>query len=96
MRTTSARLLLTPSAVLLVFGAIIVAFVARNLFVAAQRPLGWAMAALVMAAAIEPMVSALSRHMRRGVALVCVLIPLIAGVGLIGRGVYQDLDSSIT
>ena len=42
----------------LIFGAIVVALVARNLFVAARRPLGWAVAALVMAAAIEPMVSA--------------------------------------
>ena len=95
MRTTSARLLLTPSAVVLVFGSIVAALVARNLFVAARRPLGWAVAALVMAAASEPMVSRLSRHMRRGFALLCVLIPLIAGVGLIGRGVYQDLDRSI-
>jgi predicted PurR-regulated permease PerM len=95
MRTTTARLLLTPSAVLVIFGSIIVALVARNLLVAARRPLGWAVAALVMAAAIEPMVSGLSRHMRRGFAMVCVLIPLIAGLGLIGRGVYQDLDASI-
>ena len=95
MRTTTARLLLTPSAVLLIFGSIIVALVARNLLVAARRPLGWAVAALVMAAAIEPMVSGLSRYMRRGFALLCVLIPLIACLGLIGRGVYQDLDASI-
>jgi predicted PurR-regulated permease PerM len=95
MRWTSARLRLTPSAVVLIFGSIVAALVARNLFVAARRPLGWAVAALVMAAAIEPMVSGLSRYMRRGFALVCVLIPLLAGVGLIGRGVYQDLDTSI-
>ena len=57
MRTTTARLLLTPSAVVLIFGSIVVALVARNLLVAARRPLGWAVAALVMAAAIEPMVS---------------------------------------
>ena len=95
MRSTTARLRLTPSAVVLIFGSIVVALVARNLLVAARRPLGWAIAALVMAAAIEPMVSGLSRYMRRGFALLCVLIPLLAGVGLIGRGVYQDLDTSI-
>jgi predicted PurR-regulated permease PerM len=95
MRPSTARLVLTPTTVVLVFGAIVVAVVLRNVFVEARRPIGWAIAALVMAAAIEPLVSLVSRHMRRGLALVCVLVPLLAAVGLVGRGVYQDLDSSI-
>src|SRR4051812_39811103 len=68
MRPSTARLVLTPTTVVLVFGAIVAAVLARNVFVAARRPLGWAIAALVMAAAIEPLVSLVSRHMRRGLA----------------------------
>jgi predicted PurR-regulated permease PerM len=95
MRPTQLRFVLAPSAIVVVFGAIIAALVLRNVFVAARRPLGWAIAALVMAAAIEPTVSRVSRHMRRGLALICVLVPLIAAVAFIGRGVYEDLDRSI-
>jgi predicted PurR-regulated permease PerM len=95
MQPSTARLVLTPLTVVLVFGAIVGAVLVRNVFVSARRPLGWAIAALVVAAAIEPLVSAVSRHMRRGLALICVLVPLLAAVTLVGRGVYQDLDNSI-
>lgn len=94
-RPRSAHLLITPGAIVLLFGAIVVAILARNLFVAARRPIGWAVAALVMAAAIEPLVSRLSRQMRRGLALLCVLLPLIVGVGFVASAVYHDLDHSI-
>jgi len=94
-RPRSAHLLITPGAIVLLFGAIVAAILLRNVFVAGRRPIGWAVAAIVMAAAIEPLVSALSKHMRRGVALLCVLIPLFAGVFLVARGVYHDLDTSI-
>ena len=93
-RPRSARLVITPGAILLLFGVIVAALLLRNLFVAGRRPIGWAVAAIVLAAAIEPSVSAVSKHMRRGLALLCVLLPLIAGVGIVARGVYQDLDRS--
>lgn len=74
------------------FGAIVAALLLRNVAVAGRRPIGWAVAAAVSAAAIEPAVSALSRRMKRGLALLCVLVPLIALVGVVGRGVTLDLD----
>lgn len=95
-RPRSARLLLTPGAIVLLFGAIVAAFLLRNVFVAGRHPIGWAVAAAVLAAAIEPLVSYLSRFMRRGLALLCVLVPLFVAVFLVVRGVYQDLDHSIT
>ncbi len=90
----SARIAVTPLSLGVLFGAIVAAILLRNLFVAGRRPIGWAVAAAVMAAAIEPAVSRLSRHMKRGLALVCVLVPLLAAAGFVGRGVYLDLDRS--
>lgn len=95
-RPTAARLVITPGALVLLFGAIIMALLARNLFVASRRQIAWAVASLVMAAAIEPAVSLMSRYARRGVALILVLVPLIAVVGAVANGVYTDLDRSTT
>jgi len=84
----------TPLSLVVLFGAIVAALLLRNLFVAGRRPIGWAVGAAVLAAAIEPAVSGLSRYMKRGLALVCVLVPLIAAGVFVGRGVYLDLDRS--
>lgn len=94
-RPVSAHLLITPGAIILLFGAIVAAILLRNVFEAGRRPIGWTVAAMVLAAAIEPLVSFMSRYMRRWVALLCVLVPLFAAIGLIARGVYHDLDTSI-
>lgn len=93
-RPPPVRLVITPGALAILFGAIIAAILLRNLFVAGRRPVAWAVAAVVMAAAIEPLVSLLTRQMRRGVALIVVLVPLLAGTGMVVRAVYQDLDRS--
>lgn len=89
------RLAVGPAAVAVVFAGVVAALVARNLLVAGRRPLGWALAALVAAAALEPIVSLASRRVRRGVALVVVLLPVLALVGLVTYGVVGDLDSQV-
>lgn len=95
-RARAAHVAITPTTFLLLFGAVVSAYLVRNLLVAGRRPLAWAVAAVVMAAAIEPAVSQLSRSMKRGFALLLVLIPLVAFGGLIGRAVYSDLDRNTT
>lgn len=84
-----------PAAWAVVFGSIIAALVLQNILVAGRRPLGWALAAVVAAAALEPLVSLASRQMRRGVALIVVLLPTLALVGLITYGVVGDLDAQV-
>lgn len=86
----------TPATFAWLFGAVIVAYVLRNLLVAGRRPISWAVAAMVMAAAIEPAVAKLSTFMKRGLALLCVLVPLLVSALLIGRAVYSELDRSTT
>lgn len=89
------RLTVGPAAIAVVFGAIIFALVAESVLIKGRRPLGWALAAVVAAAAAEPLVGRASRYMRRGVALVVVLIPVLAFVGLVTWGVVGDLDAQI-
>lgn len=89
------RLTIGPAAWAVVFGSIVAALAARNVLVAGRRPLGWALAAVVAAAALEPLVSLASRQMRRGVALVVVLLPVLALVGLVTWGVVGDLDAQV-
>ncbi|MEJ7584901.1 MAG: AI-2E family transporter [Acidimicrobiales bacterium] len=91
---TVTHLALTPASFAVLFGAIIAAYLLRNLLVAGRRPFAWAVAATVMAAAIEPFVSKLSQSMKRGFALLCVLVPLLVASVLVGRAVYADLDRS--
>lgn len=89
------RLIIGPAAWAVVFGSIVAALVLQNILVAGRRPLGWAVAALVGAAALEPIVSLASRQMRRGIALVVVLLPVLAIVGLVTWGVVGDLDAQV-
>lgn len=89
------RLTVGPAALAVVFGAIVSALVVRNVLEAGRRPLGWALAAVVAAAALEPIVSLASRQMRRGVALVVTLIPILALVGLVTWASARDLDAQV-
>lgn len=79
----------------MVVAAIAAAMLARTFFIAGRRPIGWVLAAAVAAAAISPVVSLLARRMKRGFALVIVLVPLLAGAGLVASAVYRDLDHSV-
>lgn len=89
------RLTIGPAAVAVVFGAIIFALVAENVLVKGRRPLGWALAAAVAAAAVEPLIGRASRYMRRGLALIVVLVPVLGFVGLVTWGVVGDLDAQV-
>ncbi len=89
------RLTIGPAALAVVFASIVTALVAQNVLGAGRRPLGWALAAVVAAAALEPLISRASRYMRRGVAMIVVLVPLLGLVGLVTYGVVDDLDAQV-
>lgn len=79
----------------MIVGAVAAALLGRTFFIAGHRPIGWVVAAAVLAAAIERPISAVSRHMKRGFALILVLLPLLVGVGVVTRAVFTDLDHSV-
>jgi predicted PurR-regulated permease PerM len=89
------RLRLSPAgAALLVAGAVL-AIIARGVFVAAHRQVGWAVACFVVALLLEPLVSALDQHVPRAVAVIIVLLAVVATVGLLTAGVLRDLGDSV-
>jgi predicted PurR-regulated permease PerM len=76
----------------LVFGLVVLIVLLRGVVVAARRPLGWALASVIAASLLAPLVERAAQHMRRIVALLLVLLLTAATVGLVFWGVLHDLD----
>lgn len=74
---------------------IVALILARRIFVAAHRPLSWAVAATVAAVLLDPVVDRLSRHIRRGPA---VLLTFLA-IGVVGFGsaylVFDEVQQAL-
>lgn len=86
----------TLGSTLLVIAAIGAAVVIGNIFVAARRTMGWALATLIVAWLLDAIIDGLSRWMRRGIALLLtVLAVLVLGVG-IWIGVVASLRSEVS
>jgi predicted PurR-regulated permease PerM len=80
-----------------VVGVIIVvlALVAERIFVAAHRPLSWALAAIIVAILIDPLVSVLGRHIPRVVAVLgALLVVAAAAFGIVYRA-FDDLSAGL-
>lgn len=82
---------LSGGAVAVLVGAVLVAMMARSVFVAAHRPLGWAVAAAVVALLLEPVVSRLDDVLPRPAALATALVAIAAAAGGLVYGVFGDL-----
>lgn len=59
-----------------------------------RRVVGWVLAALTVAGLLHPLVAALGRHMRRGFAVLCVVLLTLACVGVITYGLVNGLVRS--
>lgn len=82
---------LRASSAMVLVGAVAAAIVMRNLFVAAHRVLGWAVASLVVAILVEPVVGRLAVRLRRGPAVVVTMAGIGAVAVLLVYGVFDDL-----
>lgn len=82
---------LSGGAVAVLVGAVLVALMARSIFVAAHRPLGWAVAAAVVALMLEPVVARLDDVLPRPAALATALVAIAAVAGGLVYGVFGDL-----
>jgi putative heme transporter len=87
------QLAIGPQVVAVVLAGIAVGTMAFGVATAARRTLGWALAAGVVAALLEPLVSFLSRHVPRVVAILSGL--LLVGLLSVGvaTGVLADLGN---
>ncbi len=67
--------------VLLVAAGICAVIVFRNVFVAAHRIIGWAVAAGIVALLLAPIVAALDRRLPRGVAIAVTIVAIASAAG---------------
>ncbi|MGE0881813.1 MAG: hypothetical protein AB7O61_24440, partial [Acidimicrobiia bacterium] len=84
LRFTTRSILVT----VMLFG---LALVSRTVVGRSHRVLGWLVAAVLVAALLHPVVDRLCRHMRRGFALVVVIIGVIASVTFIAYNVVDSI-----
>jgi putative heme transporter len=74
---------------------IVLALMAQRVFVAAHRPLSWALAAAIVAVLIDPLVSVLGRHIPRVVAVLGALLVVgLASFGVVYRA-FDDLSNGL-
>jgi putative heme transporter len=91
----SVRLRPTWGAIAVLAGGILAAIVARNVFVAAHRVLGWAVAATVVAVLLTPLVNLLDRRLPRALAYVVTFVSLAAVIVALGAAVFGDLRDQV-
>src|SRR6185437_14872728 len=73
-RSLATHVELDLRTIALTFGFIVVVVLSRGVIVAARRPLGWAVATVIAASFLAPVVERLARHIRRVFALIIVLL----------------------
>jgi predicted PurR-regulated permease PerM len=70
------------------FGAMITIL---GILAASRRVVGWILVAAAVAGLLHPIVTALARHMRRGLAVLLVLLVVLGGTGAVVYGLVDDL-----
>jgi len=91
-RSLASDIEITGRTVGLVFVLVVATVLARGVIVAARRPIGWALASVVAASFLAPIVERLAQHMRHVLAVIVVLLLTAGTVGLVMWGVLHDLD----
>jgi predicted PurR-regulated permease PerM len=89
------RIHVSARSVVLVVAAIGLALVVRNVFERATRVMGWFAAAAVVAGLVYPVVEIVSRRIRRGLALLVVVLALVATVGGLVYAVIDDVRNEL-
>ena len=91
-----ARVRVTPGAIALLLAAGVLALVARNLFVAAHRQLGWAFGSVVVAALLVPVTGYLERYIPRWLALLTTMVSLAVLTTLVWAAIVVNLGDGFT
>jgi predicted PurR-regulated permease PerM len=89
--TAPTRLRVTTRSIVVTVALFAVTLASLSVFSASRRVIGWLVAAAVVAGLLYPAVEGLGRHMRRGFALLIVLL-IVAGVlSIIAYGFVDDV-----
>jgi predicted PurR-regulated permease PerM len=85
------RVRLTPTTVVLIIGTAALAVLARDLFHAAHRVIGWAAAAVVVAALLDLPIGLLARRIGRVAAVALTFLAVAAAALALVYGVFDNL-----
>jgi predicted PurR-regulated permease PerM len=86
---------LTGTAALTVVGTIVGLVVVKEVFVAAHRPISWAVAAVAAAVILDPVVDRLARHIRRVPAVLLTFLAIgVVGVG-IAYVIFDEMEAAL-
>jgi putative heme transporter len=86
---------LTPASAAMIVGAVVTAFVLRNMFVEAHRIVGWVVACSIVALLIDPLVDIVDRVLPRWISVIVVLLGVVAIIGGVTIGLANDLLDSL-
>ena len=86
---------LTPASAVLIVGAVVAAFVLRNMFVEAHRIVGWVVACAIVALLIDELVDVVERVLPRWISVIVVLLGVLAIVAGVTIGVANNVLDSL-
>ncbi|MCA1690846.1 MAG: AI-2E family transporter [Acidimicrobiales bacterium] len=92
-RSPRARLRVSPRSVVLAVGTLGVTLVLLRVLNAAERVIGWILVAGVLAGLLHPIVTYLERRVRRGLAVLLVMLLLVGTAGAVIYGLVDDVRS---
>lgn len=93
--TRTVRLALGPGSIAILIGGVAAGWFLFGVVTAARGPLAWAVAALVVATILEPIVSVLAARVPRVLAVVLVFLVVGGAAGALTFGVLHDLDAQV-
>ena len=95
VESSTRRVLVTPTSVVMVVGAVIIALVLSEAFTAAHTTLGWVVSCSVVALLLDPLVNFVDRYLPRLLSVILVLFALVTVVAAVTIGLASDLANSL-
>lgn len=95
LEPSARRSTLTPTSIVIIVGAVFIAFLLREAFEAAHTTIGWVVACAVVAMLIDPLVGYVDRFLPRWLSVIAVLLAVLLVVAGVVIGMVNDVVKSI-
>ena len=95
VESSTRRALVTPTSVVLVVGAVVIALVLADAFTAAHTTLGWVVSCSVVALLLDPLVGFVDRYLPRLLSVILVLLAVLTVIAGVTIGLASDLTDSL-
>ncbi len=91
MAVPRERLLISPRSAVLAVAMLGATLAGLAMLAASRRVIGWILVAATLAGLLHPIVSHLQRHMRRGLAVLLVMLTMVGTAGVVIYGLVDDV-----